>query len=91
MNKAYQIEHGYLHHALVEIGRSVLDDLDGHHLLSLQILALDDLAKRTLAQNIEDEIAVPTKKNGQLFGSILGEQRSTHLWPASSEPKISFT
>ena len=54
----YQVQNRYLHHALVEISRPVLDDLDGHDFLGLEILALDHLSKGTLAQNIQDEISV---------------------------------
>jgi hypothetical protein len=57
---AYQIKDGHFHHALVEVGCSVLDNLDCDHLLRLQILALDDLSKGSLTENVQDEIAVPT-------------------------------
>jgi hypothetical protein len=57
----YQIEHRNLHHTLVEIGCAIFDDLDGHDLLGLEILAFDDLAKGALTQHIEDEIAISTQ------------------------------
>lgn len=59
--KPYQVQDGHLHHALVEIRRPVLDDLDGNHLLRFQILALDDLAKSTLSKHVQYEISVPVK------------------------------
>lgn len=55
----YQIQDGHLHHALVEIGRAVLDDLDGDNLLGLQILALDDLTECALAEHVKNKVAVP--------------------------------
>lgn len=60
--KSYQVEHRHLHHTLVEVGGAVFDNLDGHDLLRLEILTLDDLTKGTLAQHIENEIAIPTTK-----------------------------
>lgn len=60
--QAYQVQYGNLHHALVEVCCSVLDHLDGHDLLRLQVLALDDLTKGTLTQNIEDEVSVPGRQ-----------------------------
>lgn len=58
---AYQVEHRHFHHALVEIGSAVLNNLDSHHLLRLEVLALDDLTKRALAQYIKDEVSIPTR------------------------------
>lgn len=55
----YQVQYRHLHHALVEVRGAVLDHLDGHDLLCLQVLALDDLTESTLAQHIEDKIPVP--------------------------------
>ena len=55
----YQVEDGNFHHALIEIGRPVLDNLDSHHLLCLEVLALDDLAKCALPKNVEDEVTIP--------------------------------
>lgn len=57
--RTHQIQNGNLHHTLVEISRSVLDDFDGHHFLGLQILTLDDLTKGTLAKNIQNEVSIP--------------------------------
>lgn len=56
---AYQIQDGYFHHALVEIGRAVLDHLHRNHFLRPEILALDDLTERTLAENVQNQIPVP--------------------------------
>lgn len=62
---AHQIQDGNLHHTLVEVGGTVLDDLDGNNLLCLEVLALDDLSKGTLAQHIENEVSVPTNELAQ--------------------------
>lgn len=61
MDGTYQIQYRDFHHALIEICRLVLDDLDSHHFLRLQILAFHHLAECTLAQHIENEIAVPER------------------------------
>jgi hypothetical protein len=55
----YQIENRYFHHALIEISRAVLDDLDSHYLLGLEVLAFDYLSECTLAQNVQNQISVP--------------------------------
>ena len=52
--ETYKIQHGHFHHTLVEIGSSVLDDLDSHDFLSLEILTLDDLPECALAEDIEN-------------------------------------
>lgn len=46
-----------LHHALLQIGRLAFDDLDCNDLLRHHVLALCDLAKRAVAQNVKHEIA----------------------------------
>jgi hypothetical protein len=56
--KTHQIEYRDLHHTLVEVCSSVLDHLHGNHLLRLQVLALYDLPKGTLAEHIQDQIPV---------------------------------
>lgn len=53
-----EVEDRDLHHALIEIGGSILDNLDCDHLLRLQILAFDYLAEGSLAKNIEYEIPI---------------------------------
>lgn len=58
ISRAYQIEDRHLHHALVEVCGAVLDDLDGNDLLCLQILALDDLTKGALSENVEDQVTI---------------------------------
>jgi hypothetical protein len=52
----HQLENGDLHHALVKVRRLVFDDLDRDNLVGLDILALDDLAKGALPQDIENEV-----------------------------------
>lgn len=64
---AYQVQDGNFHHALVEVGGTVLYDLDCHDFLGLQILAFDDLAKSTLAQHIQNQVPVP---RGKVFISL---------------------
>jgi len=49
-----QFEYCDLHHRLLEVGRLVLDHLDGYDLVRDQVLALDHLAERSLAQHVED-------------------------------------
>jgi hypothetical protein len=75
---------------LIEVRRAVLDHLDGNHLLRLQVLALDDLAEGALAENVENQVAIPAAE--QLAGENIeqGELR-TYLCPASSEPRMSLT
>jgi hypothetical protein len=47
--RTHEIKNGHFHHALVEVCRAILDDLDGDNLLGSEILALDNLAKCSLA------------------------------------------
>lgn len=56
---SYQVKNRHFHHALIEVCRFVLDNLHGHHLLRLQILALDDLAKRALPKHIQNQVPIP--------------------------------
>jgi hypothetical protein len=56
--KIYQVQHRNLHHTLVEVGRLILDDLDGHNLSGFQVLAFHDLSEGTLAQYIENEVSI---------------------------------
>jgi hypothetical protein len=58
-----QIQHRNLHHTLVEVCSLVLDYFNSHHFSCFEILAFHDLTKRTLAQNIENE--VPISKFGK--------------------------
>ena len=53
-----QIQNRYLHHALIEVGRFVLDHFDSDDLLCFQILAFDYLPERALTEDVEDEVAV---------------------------------
>jgi hypothetical protein len=53
-----QIQYRNLHHTLVKVSRLVLHHLDRNHLLSFQVLALDDLAKSTLTKNVQDQVSV---------------------------------
>lgn len=69
----YQVEHGHLHHALVKVGRPVLDDLDRNNFLGLEVLTFDDLTKRALAEHVQDQIAVPwTSQRNAVKGEAKG-------------------
>lgn len=57
----YQVKHRHFHHALVEIRRPVLDNLDRYNLLRLQVLALDNLTEGALSEDIENQIPVPMR------------------------------
>lgn len=58
---SYQIQHRHLHHTLIEIRRLVFDNLDSDNFLGLQILTFHDLPKGSLAQYVENEVAVPMR------------------------------
>lgn len=83
--ETYQIQHRYFHHTLVKVGGSVLDDLDSHHLLRLQILTFDDLSESTLAEDIENEVTVPV--TCQLTGSSETSKRGSILVPSLVRPQ----
>lgn len=55
----YQVEHRNLHHTLIEVCRSVLDNLHRNYFLGFQILAFHHLSEGTLAKNIKYKIPVP--------------------------------
>ena len=57
----YQVQNGNFHHALVEVGGLVLDDLYRDDLLRLEILTLYHLPECSLAQYIENEISIPAE------------------------------
>ena len=46
-----------LHHALVEISRLILDNLDSNDFICPNVLALDDLPEGSLTENIENKIS----------------------------------
>lgn len=56
-----QVQHRHLHHALVEVGCPILDDLHCHHFLCLKILTLDDLTKCALPKDIKNEVSIPVE------------------------------
>lgn len=102
-----QVEHGHLHHTLVEVGGFVLDDLDGDNFLGAQVLAFDDLAESALAEDIEDQVSVSVgggnvsgiiatslryrQKRRQQNRTAEKKKRVSNLWFASSLPRISLT
>jgi hypothetical protein len=61
--KSYHLKDRDLHHTLVEVRRLVLDNLDGHNLVALDVLALHDLAERALAKDVEDDIPADSVNN----------------------------
>ena len=88
----HQIENRYFHHTLVKVCRPVLDDLDSHNLLGLQVLAFYHLAEGTLSEDVEDEVAIPTRRGGQqLREGRLALAACPYLCPASSDPRMSLT
>lgn len=54
----YQVKNRDFHHTLVEVRCPVLDDLDRDNLLRLQILTLDDLPERALAQHVQNQVPI---------------------------------
>ena len=52
------LQNRHFHHTLLVVCWLVLDDLDSHNLVRLHILALDDLSKGTLAEDVQDEVAI---------------------------------
>ncbi len=67
----YQFQNGDFHHGLIKIRRLVLDDLDGTNALGLDVLALDHLAKRSLAEQIEDLIPDQSDQIGSWKKNVL--------------------
>lgn len=57
--ETYEIKDGNLHHALIEVGCPVFDDLDSHNFLGLKVLTLHDLSEGTLTENVQDEVSIP--------------------------------
>lgn len=53
-----EFENRHLHHRLLKVSRLVLDNLDGDDLMSLHVLTLDDLSKRSLSQHVQDQVPV---------------------------------
>lgn len=53
-----EIQHGHLHHALVEVCSPILYHLDCYDLLCFQILTLHDLPESTLTEDIQNEISI---------------------------------
>ena len=52
-----KLEDRYLHHTLVKVGGFVFDHFDSHDRIRLQVLALDDLTKRSLTQDIQNQVS----------------------------------
>ena len=63
LSGTHKLEDGNLHHRLVEVRGLVFDDFDGDDFMRLHVLALDDLTKGPLTQNVKDEISVTTRIN----------------------------
>ena len=56
MRSAYQFQYRDLHHTLIKVRWLVLDDLDSDDFVGLHVLALDYLPKRSLTENVQDEV-----------------------------------
>lgn len=56
---SYQIQHGNLHHTLIEVCSPILYDFDRYNFLRLQILAFDYLPERALSEDVENQISIP--------------------------------
>ena len=54
----YKFEDGDFHCPLVEVGWFILDDFDGDDFHRFHILAFHHLSKRTLSQNIQNQVPV---------------------------------
>lgn len=65
----YEIQNGDFHFALIQVGRFVLDDFDSDDIMRPHVLALDNLSKRALTQNIKNE--VPRVSSMTLKGSLV--------------------
>ena len=63
LSGTHKLEDGNLHHRLVEVRGLVFDDLDGDDFVRLHVLALDDLTKGPLTQNVKNEVSVTTRIN----------------------------
>lgn len=57
----HQFQYRDLHHTLIEVCRFVFHHLDGHDLVRLHVLTFNDLAKRSLPQDIQDEVSTEKK------------------------------
>lgn len=54
----HKLEDSDFHHALVEVSRLVLYNLNRHHLVSLHVLAFDDLTEGSLAKNVQNKVPI---------------------------------
>jgi hypothetical protein len=61
-----QVQNRNLHHTLVKVCSSVLNNFDRDDLLSLEILTFYDLPEGTLTKNVEDKVTVLMTR---LFGT----------------------
>lgn len=55
--ETYQLKNCHLHHTLVEVCRFVFHDLHSHNFVVLHILALYNLPKRALSQDIQNQVS----------------------------------
>jgi hypothetical protein len=58
LQKTHQLQNRHLHHTLLKVSRLVLHHLDRDDLVRLEVLTFDDLTKRSLTEDVEDEVAV---------------------------------
>lgn len=52
----HQFKNSNFHHALVEISRLILDHFDRDDFMRLHVLTFDDLAERSLPEDVENEV-----------------------------------
>ena len=57
-DETYNIQDHNLHRTLLSIRFLILNDFHTDYLMRFQILAFDDLSKRSLAQHIQDQVLV---------------------------------
>ena len=56
--RAHQIQDGDLHHTLIEISGTILDDFDRDYFLRFEVLAFDDLPECSLTKDVKNQITV---------------------------------
>ena len=84
---SYQVKDRYLHHTLVEICRPILDYLYCHYFLGFQVLAFYDLTKRSLTENIQDQVPISNIMLAFTIAMILDFQPRNILMTSLLRPK----
>lgn len=52
---------------MIEVGRPVFDNFDGHNFLRLEVLAFDDLAKCALTKDIQNQVTISVERRAIRF------------------------